>query len=136
MLRSSSVGLAKVLSGGIGWGLDADVTQIYDFISNNYQPGDELFFFGYSRGAFTVRSVAGLVSNIGVLSSTNMSHFPEMWRAYRKNTDGRSFKESSWYRDNKARLCLKTPRIKAIGVWETVGALVCMATYRDMTQLI
>ncbi|EGP85565.1 uncharacterized protein MYCGRDRAFT_30969, partial [Zymoseptoria tritici IPO323] len=72
-----------VLSGGIGWGLDADVTQIYDFISNNYQPGDELFFFGYSRGAFTVRSVAGLVSNIGVLSSTNMSHFPEMWRAYR-----------------------------------------------------
>ncbi|SMR55017.1 unnamed protein product [Zymoseptoria tritici ST99CH_1E4] len=120
---SGDLPFQKAIAGGIGWGLDADVTQIYDFISNNYQPGDELFFFGYSRGAFTVRSVAGLVSNIGVLSSTNMSHFPEMWRAYRKNTDGRPFKESSWYRDNKARLCLKTPRIKAIGVWETVGAL-------------
>ena len=45
-------------TGGIGWGLDIDVVQIYDFISNNYQPGDELFFFGFSRGAFTVRSVA------------------------------------------------------------------------------
>jgi uncharacterized protein (DUF2235 family) len=100
------------------------VTQIYEFISNNYQPGDELFFFGFSRGAFTVRSAAGLVSNIGVLSSVEMSHFPAMWRAYRMNTGGESFKKSAWYLENKDKLCLTTPRIKVVGVWETVGALV------------
>ncbi|KAJ6109358.1 hypothetical protein N7486_001592 [Penicillium sp. IBT 16267x] len=108
-LGSGDLPFQKAIYGGIGWGLDVDVCQIYDFISNNYEPGDELFFFGFSRGAFTVRSVAGLVADVGVLSAVHMSHFAEMWKAYRENTDGEPFK--------------KTPWIKVVGVWDTVGAL-------------
>lgn len=99
--------------------------QIYDFISNNYEAGDELFFFGFSRGAFTVRSVAGLVCDVGVLSAVHMSQFAEMWKAYRKNTNMESFKESKWYQRNKDKLRLTDDlRIKVVGVWDTVGALV------------
>lgn len=99
--------------------------QIYDFISNNYVPGDELFFFGFSRGAFTVRSVAGLVCDVGVLSAVHMSHFADMWKAYRENTDGEPFEKTTWYQQNKDKLRLTEDlRIKVVGVWDTVGALV------------
>jgi uncharacterized protein (DUF2235 family) len=97
---------------------------MYEFISNNYESGDELFFFGFSRGAFTVRSVAGLVSNIGVLSAVHMSRFAEMWEAYRANTDRAPFRQSEWYRKNEKELGLKDVRVKVVGVWDTVGALV------------
>ncbi|KAJ5110387.1 hypothetical protein N7532_000922, partial [Penicillium argentinense] len=123
-LGSGDLPFQKAIYGGIGRGLDVDVCQIYDFISNNYEPGDELFFFGFSRGAFTVRSVAGLVADVGVLSAVHMSHFAEMWKAYRENTDGEPFKKTPWYQQNKDKLRLTDDlRIKVVGVWDTVGAL-------------
>ncbi|KAJ5974165.1 hypothetical protein N7481_011375 [Penicillium waksmanii] len=123
-LGSGDLPFQKAIYGGIGWGLDVDVCQIYDFISNNYVPGDELFFFGFSRGAFTVRSVAGLVCDVGVLSAVHMSHFADMWKAYRENTDGEPFEKTTWYQQNKDKLRLTEDlRIKVVGVWDTVGAL-------------
>ncbi|KAE8357292.1 hypothetical protein BDV27DRAFT_164647 [Aspergillus caelatus] len=124
-LGTGDLPFQKAIYGGLGWGLDVDVCQIYDFISNNYEPGDELFFFGFSRGAFTVRSVAGLVCDIGILSAVHMSHFADMWKAYRQNTDGNPFRMTTWYQENKDRLRLTEDlRIKVVGVWDTVGALV------------
>lgn len=118
--------MSYLFTGSLGWGLDVEVCQMYDFVANNYVPGDELFFFGFSRGAFSVRSVAGLISDVGVLSAVHMSHFPEMWRAYRENTDGNSFTKSTWYQKHKDKLRLTNNlKIKVIGVWDTVGALVC-----------
>ncbi|KAK7225341.1 hypothetical protein V2G26_013344 [Clonostachys chloroleuca] len=122
-LGSGDLPFQKLLYGTFGWGLDVDVCQIYDFISNNYEAGDELFFFGWSRGAFTVRSVAALVCEIGVLSAVNMSRFAEMWEAYRANTGGQPFRESKWYLDNKDELGLTNVKVKVVGVWDTVGAL-------------
>ncbi|KAJ6127665.1 hypothetical protein N7523_003277 [Penicillium sp. IBT 18751x] len=123
-LGAGELPFQKAIYGGIGWGLENEVCQIYDFISNNYVKGDELFFFGFSRGSFTVRSVAGLVSDIGVLSSQHMSYFAEMWKAYRENTGGQPFQKTAWYQQNQGKLRLENDvRIKAVGVWDTVGAL-------------
>lgn len=123
-LGSGYLPFQKAITGAFGRGLDTNVCQMYDFISNNYERGDELFFFGFSRGAFTVRSVAGLVSDIGVLSAVHMSRFPEMWEAYRMNTGGKPFSDSEWYRKNKEPLNLTTDvEVKVVGVWDTVGAL-------------
>jgi hypothetical protein len=71
-----------------------------------------------------VRSVAGLVCNVGVLSAVNMSRFSEMWKAYRANTSGRPFRDSMWYEENQKKLGLTDARVKVVGVWDTVGALV------------
>ncbi|KAL2194750.1 hypothetical protein P885DRAFT_62847 [Corynascus similis CBS 632.67] len=87
------------------------------------EPADELLFFGFSRGAFTVRSVTGLICDIGVLSAMHMSCFPEMWKEYRANTSGKSFRDSKWYQENKEKLSLTDVKVKVIGVWDTVGAL-------------
>ncbi len=113
-----------MLAGAIGLGLDREVIHLYDFISNNYEPGDELFFFGFSRGAFTVRSAASLTTDVGVLSPAQMSRFPDLWKAYQANTSGRHFRKSQWYMDNKKELGLTDVTVKVVGVWETVGALV------------
>jgi uncharacterized protein (DUF2235 family) len=119
-------------AGGLGWGIDDEVCQLYDFISNNYEQGDEIFFFGFSRGAFTVRSAAGLVCDIGVLSAVHMSQFGEMWDAYRANTSGKPFRESAWYLENKGRIQHVDVRVKVVGVWDTVGALVRCRGYSDV----
>jgi uncharacterized protein (DUF2235 family) len=104
---------------------------MYDFLSNNYEPGDEIFLFGFSRGAFTVRSVAGLVCDVGILSSIHMWRFPEMWNEYKANHN-RSFKETAWYRDHKDNLGQIGVKIKVVGVFDTVGSLVCHRSYRLM----
>ncbi|KGO37688.1 protein of unknown function DUF2235 [Penicillium expansum] len=123
-LGAGALPFQKTISGAIGRGLDIEVCKIYDFISNNYEPGDELFFLGFSRGAFTVRSVAGLIGDIGVLRAVHMSHFAEMWKAYCENTDGQPFIKTPWYQQNKDKLRLTDDiRIKVVGVWDTVGAL-------------
>jgi hypothetical protein len=49
---------------------------------NNYNPGDELYFFGFSRGAYTARSLSGLVADIGICSNAMMDQFWEMYEAY------------------------------------------------------
>jgi hypothetical protein len=55
-----------------------------------------------------------------------MSQFPKLWDAYRAHTDGTPFKDSKWYGEHKDELGLRGDvNIKVIGVWDTVGALVC-----------
>lgn len=103
------------------------MTEIYDFIANNFEPNDELFFFGFSRGAFTVRSAAALVSNVGILSAVDMTSFTHMWSAWRAQDNKMPFCESAWYRSNKNQLHLKNVQVKVVGVWDTVGALVRIA---------
>lgn len=117
--------------------MDHDVCQIYDFISNNYEEGDELFFFGFSRGAFTVRSVASLVCDIGVMTSVNMTHFAEMWKAYQANTGEGvgEFRQTKWYRDHAETLGFMDVKVKVIGVWDTVGALVRDTLHRWLAIL-
>ena len=57
----------KLTGGAFGVGLDKNIQDAYRFIVHNYNPGDELFLFGFSRGAYTVRSLAGFIRNVGVL---------------------------------------------------------------------
>ena len=77
-----------ILGGALGWGLKRNVKHIYAFLSRNYQPGDRIYTLGFSRGAFTVRILIGLVHNQGLAHGATEA---ELWRdvhanwwAYRK----------------------------------------------------
>ena len=82
-------------------------------------PDDELFLFGFSRGAYTARSTAGLVRNAGILRREHADRIDEAYALYRdrkthpRDTESRLFRRS---------YSLET-RIRCIGVWDTVGAL-------------
>lgn len=64
------------ISGGLlGTGISENIREVYSFIATNYTPGDEIILIGFSRGAFTVRSVASMIRDIGLLTRTGMNYF-------------------------------------------------------------
>jgi uncharacterized protein (DUF2235 family) len=94
--------------GGTGAGLSENVIEAYNFIVMNYSAGDEIFCFGFSRGAYTARAVAGLVSDIGVIEPIDMQSFPEVYRAYRTNSRGALFSSHPvWVEFVKGKLSKK-----------------------------
>lgn len=110
------------IRGGIsGVGIAKNIKEAYRFLIENYEEGDELFFFGFSRGAYTVRSAAGLIRNSGLLLKANPARIDDAYNLYRRR-DSKSHPasvESVLFRKTYSRAV----RIKCIGVWDTVGAL-------------
>src|SRR5919106_4474723 len=75
--------LERLRGGAFGVGLSRNVRSCYRFLVDHYEPGDELFFFGFSRGAFTARSLAGLVRNSGILRREHVERIAEAYALYR-----------------------------------------------------
>ena len=113
--------LERVRAGAVGEGLMEHVREVYGFIAHNYAEGDEIYLFGFSRGAYTARSVSGLISLFGLLTKRGMDGIAYVLDAYRRNE-----------LINKAiidqlggkyeRGFVNVP-IKVVGVFDTVGSL-------------
>ncbi len=74
----------KILGGAFGLGIDNNIQDAYRFLCLNYEPGDEIYLFGFSRGAYTVRSLAGLIRNSGgLLLRRNIREAPIAYETYR-----------------------------------------------------
>jgi uncharacterized protein (DUF2235 family) len=115
--------LEKVFDGATGTGISANILQAYSFIISTYEPGDELFFFGFSRGAFTVRSLAGLIRNSGILDIKNTDKIEHAYQLYHSRHPAYHPKEIETTLFRKTFAVEETTKIKFIGVWDTVGAL-------------
>lgn len=105
------------LGGAFGIGLGANVQQAYRFLALNYVPGDRLVLIGFSRGAFTVRSLAGLVGLVGLLRKGDLDKMPDIWAYYRTPPEDRdpTAIDPDW-------ICHR-PDIDLLIVWDTVGSL-------------
>ncbi|MEN8260422.1 MAG: DUF2235 domain-containing protein [Pseudomonadota bacterium] len=84
--------LLKVLGGGSGLGLSRNVRQLYADLVQNFEPGDHIFLFGFSRGAFTVRTLGGMITTCGILDKNRFKDDEELrrcikhlFRAYRRS---------------------------------------------------
>jgi uncharacterized protein (DUF2235 family) len=111
----------RIRGGAFGFGLSCNVRDTYRFLVHNFEPGDELFFFGFSRGAFTARSTAGFIRNCGILRRSEEHRIDEAYDLYRSRAS------TTHPRGTEATLFRRTysheTRIHFIGVWDTVGAL-------------
>lgn len=113
-------------SGAFVRSLNENVGEAYNFFANNWAPGDEIFLFGFSRGAYTARALAGFICQVGLLEARFMDEFPAVYTAFQSNTDGKAFKDTQWAKEDKdvySRMVQKDVGIKSIGVWDTVGSL-------------
>ena len=118
----------KLIGGGTGRGLDRNIMSAYRELCDRYAQGDRIYLFGFSRGAYTVRSLAGLISRCGLLNTVGLKE-AEAWQriervfqlGYRRKTEDRSVwaKESLLFHNAPDQ---QVP-IRFIGVWDTVGAL-------------
>jgi T6SS, Phospholipase effector Tle1-like, catalytic domain len=118
----------KVLGGSVGVGLDKNIMSAYRWLGAQYQPGDRLFLFGFSRGAFTVRSLAGMIAACGLLDLSGLPD-PEVWNrvevAYRqgyRNKQPVQLWAAGWNFHQGDAQGESVP-IHFLGVWDTVGAL-------------
>jgi hypothetical protein len=114
----------RLLGGAFGLGLFHNVLAGYRFLSLNYEPGDEIFVFGFSRGAYTARSLAGMVGKVGLLTRRALvqEKLPEAVERY-KGVDPESGKKGASNDEFKRDFCHPDTPIHFIGVFDTVGAL-------------
>ncbi|KAF5861013.1 hypothetical protein ETB97_000841 [Aspergillus alliaceus] len=114
----------KLGGGAIGIGVSAHVREAYGFLTDNYDDGDEIFFFGFSRGAYTARAVAGLVTNLGLLTPRGMDNFTTIYNAYYHRANSaqeHDYQDQHWRDSVGFRQRLPRFTIKIIGVWDTVA---------------
>lgn len=124
----------RVKGGGAGYGLSLNVKSGYKWLAENYETGDQIFLFGFSRGAYTVRSLAGLIGKCGLIKCTKGKNKSleekEVWRrvdaaydrGYRKGGRAGSWIESDWELHQAPDGSSAIP-IRFLGVFDTVGAL-------------
>ena len=115
---ADATGLDRILQGAFGQGLLHKIQDGYTQIAHVYEPGDQIFLFGFSRGAYTVRSLAGMIANCGLPAG-----------AFSDDCVTQAF---AAYRDpvNRASILaglgpcgLQAATIQMVGVWDTVGSL-------------
>ncbi|KAH0345868.1 hypothetical protein KCU83_g7557, partial [Aureobasidium melanogenum] len=152
-IGTTSGWLGKKFEGAIGAGIEGNIIEAYNFVVLNWSPGDRVYCFGFSRGAYTARSIAGLISDIGICEPRQLQDFHEIWKAYKLNHQGERFRRSDAYYDymdgipaadedqlddwgwkNRDFKWIKHPQgdwattpesreIEVVGVFDTVGAL-------------
>lgn len=114
-------GLDRWIGGGVGVGLSQNVIDCYRWLIANYAEGDEIFLFGFSRGAYTARSLSGLIRNSGLLRNEHGDMLPRAYQLYRDR--GRAAHPKAEAAEEFRARFSRSVRIKCIGVWDTVGAL-------------
>ena len=129
-----------VLGGVFGRGLRSNVQRAYAFLSLNYEPGDQIFIFGFSRGAYTARALAGIVGVSGILHKQEYQNFDIAWNHYRLPPAVRALlprgagatalgalgplpRELLAYAEfNERGKFHRDVPVRCVGVWDTVGS--------------
>lgn len=121
-LYDPGVGTGKTdrFRGGVfGYGLSENLLQGYEWLAKRYNSEDEIWIFGFSRGAYTARSLVGLIRKCGLLRIVTPDLLVRAERIYRDKSASPDCEECKEFRIKFSR----APRIHFIGVWDTVGAL-------------
>ena len=134
--------LVKILGGGFGVGLITRIVRGYTFVSRNYEPGDRIYLIGFSRGAYTARALAGLITAKGLLPP-NLADPSDKEGAYRRGSAvwyawrGASIAQGNpldhfqeilfdlphFFQQPPPAAAMVSAPIEAVAVWDTVGAL-------------
>ncbi len=127
----------RLLGGACGYGLSQNIRELYTFLVSNYDPGDQIYLFGFSRGAFTVRALAGLICRCGIIDRRRYfgsqldRRVAEAMRIYKRCRRPEAWPEGQRFcrqhgvaqpgaGDSEA---VGDVPIKLIGVWDTVDAI-------------
>jgi uncharacterized protein (DUF2235 family) len=111
--------LDRFLGGAFGIGLSASLRYGYGFLVDNFSPGDRIFLFGFSRGAYTARSLGGMIGAAGLLEPQHAHRIADAFEYYRTPKEARPLLPGhALFTDETRR-----PQVTMIGVWDTVGAL-------------
>ena len=115
---ADAAGLARVIGGAIAADFNEKILYGYNKIAHVYEPGDEIYLLGFSRGAYTVRSLGGMIASCGLPSGAFTDDcVTQVFAAYRDRANRASILAGL------SGCGLADATIRMIGVWDTVGAL-------------
>ncbi|KAF9022154.1 hypothetical protein BDZ89DRAFT_1137517 [Hymenopellis radicata] len=117
-LTSSTAFFDKLVDKVLGVYIDAHVMAGYEYIMQNYEEGDKICIFGFSRGAYTARALAGMIHKVGLLPRCNFQQVPFAYKMYARD-DAKGWAQSVEF---KAAFSIDV-KIEFLGVWDTVGAI-------------
>lgn len=102
-----------------GRGINRQIRRAYGYLASRYRPGDRIFLLGYSRGAYAVRSLAGIIDRMGLLRAQRATerNIRDVYRYYQGDTTSEAARAFSRTK------CLQDVEIEMIGVWDTVKSL-------------
>ncbi|KAJ5388226.1 hypothetical protein N7509_010767 [Penicillium cosmopolitanum] len=126
---TTALPMGDAIEGAIGKGLEGNVIEAYNFCVLNYNPGDKIMCFGFSRGAYTARTIAGLISDIGICHKRDLNKFPDLWAVYKNIKHGKHENQGA-----KGDFVYQKPpqgdwaqegsrEVEVVGVYDTVGSL-------------
>lgn len=110
---------AQITDVAQGRGINRQIRRAYGFLASHYHPGDRIFLLGYSRGAYAVRSLAGAIDQVGLLTRENATerNVQLAYRHYQLDPHGAAAKAFA------RRYCHPAVTIEMIGAFDTVKAL-------------
>lgn len=112
----------NVSAGATGRGIHKNIVDGYRYIVQNYAHGDKIYLFGFSRGAYTVRALCGLINNCGILKRPDANLISEAWDIY-KSANKKNHPSGDNATKFRADHCHQSSKVHFVGVWDTVGAL-------------
>ncbi|THU90421.1 hypothetical protein K435DRAFT_841466 [Dendrothele bispora CBS 962.96] len=110
--------ITQTLDAAIALNLDAHLMSGYEFLMQNYAPGDRICIFGFSRGAYTARGLAGMLHKVGLLPPSNFQQVPFAYKMYTR-TDEVGWRQSNLFKKTFSR----DVEIEFVGVWDTVDSV-------------
>jgi uncharacterized protein (DUF2235 family) len=119
----------RILDGATGRGLSDNMRDAYRFLVDNYNPGDHVYLFGFSRGAYTVRTLAGMIRNSGVIDRRKHARPDQLRKATEKAYDLYSRRTPDSKPGSPQAVSFRADNshpdfyLACIGVWDTVGSL-------------
>jgi len=122
----------RIRGGALGKGLSRNVREAYEWLVANHAEDDQIYLFGFSRGAYTARTLAGMIARCGLLLPGASMAVDEIFDRYRRGKEATPLHQLEWQVRDGATLSAEDQRlvvesrrvdIEFIGVWDTVGAL-------------
>lgn len=110
--------LDRLAGGALGVGIDINIQELYSFLALNYDDGDEIYMFGYSRGAYSVRSLAGMIDFAGLVRRDKLEFVNDAYELYRTSKSAENDKAVAFRKEHGDRV-----PITLIACFDTVGAL-------------
>jgi uncharacterized protein (DUF2235 family) len=123
-----------LLGGAVGFGLAQNIRDLYGFLCRNYQAGDEIYAFGFSRGAFTIRALVGMITSVGLVQASSEEELTQrVAQAYREHRKNFKTNWVQWYEQlraaampsferSKPKPLGPVPELRFLGLWDTVAA--------------
>ncbi|KAJ3510247.1 hypothetical protein NLJ89_g4791 [Agrocybe chaxingu] len=110
--------ISKTLDEMIAWNMDSHIMCGYEFLMQNYRANDRICIFGFSRGAYTARCLAGMIHKVGLLPTCNHQQVPFAYKMYTRTDD------VGWKQSNAFKKAFSIDvNIEFLGVWDTVSSV-------------